>query len=48
MACLSLLGKCECSFGRQFPKLQFDLQRKKVHHSLLMDMFGKTEMLVKR
>ena len=28
MACLYLLGKCGCSFGRQFPKFQFDLQKK--------------------
>ena len=28
MACIYLLGKCDCSFGRQFPKFQFDLQRK--------------------
>ena len=28
VACLYLLGKCDCGFGRQFPKFQFDLQRK--------------------
>ena len=28
MACLYLLGKCDCIFGRQFPKFQFDFQRK--------------------
>ena len=28
MACLYLLGKCGCGSGRQFPKFQFDLQRK--------------------
>ena len=27
-ACLYVLGKCGCSSGRQFPKFQFDLQRK--------------------
>ena len=28
MTCPYLLGKCDCSFGRQFPKFQFDLQKK--------------------
>ena len=28
MACIYLLGKCDCSCRRQFPKFQFDLQRK--------------------
>ena len=28
MTCLYLLGKCNCSFRKQFPKSQFDLQRK--------------------
>ena len=28
MACLDLLGKCDRRFGRQFPKFQFDLERK--------------------
>ena len=48
MACLYLLGKCGCSCGRQFPKFQFDLQRKQSSLSLLIDMFGKAEMRVKR
>ena len=48
MACLYLLGKCDCSCGRQFPKFQFDLQRKQRSLSLLIDMFGKAEMRVKR
>ena len=34
MASLYLLGKCDCSCGRQFAKFQFDLQRK--HHLLLI------------
>ena len=44
---LYLLGQCECSFGRQFPKFQFDLQRKQRSLFILMDMFGKAEMRVK-
>ena len=28
MTWLYLLGKCDCIFGRQFPKFQFDFQRK--------------------
>ena len=48
MACLYLLGKCDCSCGRQFPKFQFDLQRKQRSLSLLIDLFRKAEMLVKR
>ena len=48
MACLYLLGKYDCSCGRQFPKFQFDLQRKQCSLSLLIDMFGKAEMRVKR
>ena len=48
MACFYLLGKCDCSCGRQFPKFQFDLQRKQSSLSLLIDMFGKAEMRVKR
>ena len=48
IAYLYLLGKCDCSFARQFPKFQFDLQRK--HRSLLqlIDMFGEAEMGMKR
>ena len=45
--CLYLLGKCGCSSGRQFPKFQFDLQRKQFSLFILMDMFGKAEMRVK-
>ena len=44
---LYLLGQCECSFGRQFPKFQFDLQRKQRSLFILMDMFGKAEMRMK-
>ena len=40
MACLYLLGKCDCSCERQFPKFQFDLQRKQ-HSPSLLTMFGK-------
>ena len=47
-ACLYLLGKCGCSSGRQFPKFQFGLQRKQRSLFILMDMFGKAEMRVKR
>ena len=47
-ACLYLLGKCGCSSGRQFPKFQFDLQRKQRSLFILMDMFGKAEMWVKK
>ena len=48
MACLYLLGKYDCSCVRQFPKFQFDLQRKQWSLSLLIDLFGKAEMRVKR
>ena len=44
MACFYLLGKCDCSCGRQFPKFQFDLQRKQSSLSLLIDMFGKVRV----
>ena len=49
MACLYLLGRCDYNFGRQFSEFHFDLQRKNSgHYSLLIDMFGKTEMQMKR
>ena len=47
-ACFYLLGKCGCSSGKQFRKFQFDLQRKQRALFILMDMFGKAEMRVKR
>ena len=47
-ACLYLLGKGGCSSGKQFRKFQFDLQRKQRALFILMDMFGKAEMRVKR
>ena len=37
-ACFYLLGKCDCIFGRQFSKFQFDLQRKQCSYSLLIDV----------
>ena len=47
MACLDLRGKCDCSFGKQLPKFQFDLQRKQRSLSLFIYVFGKAEMRVK-
>ena len=46
-ACLYLLGKRGCISGRQFPKYQFDLQRKLRSLFTLMDIFGKVKMRVK-
>ena len=48
VACFYLLGKCDCGSGRQFPKFQFDLQKKQHSLFILMDMLGKAEMGVNR
>ena len=48
IAYLYLLGKSDCRFGGSFPDFNLAYKENSVHYSLLIDMFGKAEMQVKR
>ena len=48
IAYLYLLGKSDYRFGGSFPDFNLAYKENSVHYSLLIDMFGKAEMQVKR
>lgn len=43
VACLYVLGKCDCSTGRQFSNFDLTCKENSICYSLLIDVFGKVE-----